>query len=245
MSQSSEASGYSSSHRGEEKAIGYETTYSRGYYANEWIWEEQPLVRQTFLGLQKSGCTTLTDFACGTGRITAVAEDYFDVVQGVDISPEMLALAARNCQAATFSLSTERVIEDESQDVVSAFRFFLNAEDELRSESMGRISRWIRPGGYFLANTHAQPLSPLGLTNEARHLVGGSARSLSVRSLTHLIEDNGLSVEKVTHYGLFPRMGSFYPSIVNEFHKLFVGKRTPRLIQPFAQSALVLARKPE
>jgi len=77
------------------------------------------------------------DFACGTGRITRQLESRADESFGVDISPSMLRIARTRCRFTEFVHAdltdfARQTHELSGFDVVTAFRFFGNAEPALR-----------------------------------------------------------------------------------------------------------------
>src|SRR5262245_37552937 len=73
------------------------------------------------------------DFACGTGRLTAVVAPMAMDVVGIDVSRSMLKAAASKLPSARFvcgDITTED-LHLGSFDLVTTFRFFGNAEPAL------------------------------------------------------------------------------------------------------------------
>lgn len=234
---------YSASHRGIEKVAQYAETYSAGYYANEFAWVEIPLLRRLFAELAQADHRNYCDFACGTGRILRIGASFFSNSTGLDISPEMLIYASEKCPNSTVALVDSSELSSTVFDVVTAFRFFLNAEDDLRSDTLRKLHGLLRDGGVLIVNTHAQTWSPLGIANRLRGCMGGRARHLSARRMKKLLVNASFEVVSSTPYGLMPRFGGFYPAWFERFHHAVEKRGVPRLFGPFAQSALIVARK--
>ena len=123
----------------------------------------------------------MLDIACGQGRIALLGAKHFEHVHGIDISPAMLATSQQSllddetlaAADVTFEVGDVRTFTAEHPcDVVTAFRFFLNAEDDLRLDGLRCARRNIAPGGTFIANVHVASTSPLalfyGVSNTAR-----------------------------------------------------------------------------
>jgi SAM-dependent methyltransferase len=122
------------------------------------MWElEKPLIKDIFRSLAPHRAL---DFATGTGRIVAELEGILPDCEfhGIDISADMLALARTKCARVTFHEMDGRQALDEfgkeSFDVVSAFRFFPNAEPPLRKDVADQIAALTRPGGHVVLNNH-------------------------------------------------------------------------------------------
>ena len=99
------------------------------------------------------------DFACGTGRLTAVLQDLAEECVGIDVSPSMLDIAKQKCKKATFSLCdlTKDNPDLGAFDLITAFRFFGNAQDELRLAALSALHRYLAPQGYLVLNNHRNP----------------------------------------------------------------------------------------
>ncbi len=236
---------YRDTHLGTEKAAEYEQAYAEGYYADEWSWFERPFLVRTFSRLRTQGAAEAADFACGTGRVLKVAADVFPITFGLDISPDMLQVAAANSPTSKLlTVDASAGTLREQFDVVSAFRFFLNAEDPLRVAGATAMYGMLRPGGSLVVNTHTQPWSPLGVTKVMRRVYGTRLRTLSARSLCRLLRQAGFTIDSITYHGVVPRMGDFYPGWYRALHRSLDGRSVPRWLHPFAQSAIIVAHRP-
>lgn len=236
---------YRDIHLGAEKAAEYEAAYTSGYYADEWAWFERPYLAHELSRVRREGGVDAADVACGTGRVLGVSERLFPTAFGFDISPQMLEVARRACPHA--HLAAVDITSggfDQRFDVVTAFRFFLNAEDALRRAGAAAMFAMLRPGGTLVVNTHTQPWSPLGTTKVVRRAKGTHLRTLSARSLSRLLTQAGFEVDAVTYHGLVPRVGEWYPRWYRTVHRWVETRRVPRLLRPFTQSAIVVAHRP-
>lgn len=225
----------------------YARTYQAGYYAVLWERIERPLLERRLGQLASEGVDSALDFACGTGRVTRVLETHFSRVLGVDVAEPMLEVARRECRAAEFRQSDITAIPlSEQFGVATAFRFFLNAEPQLRMAAMGAIRRALLPGGWLLANIHVTPSSPLGIAYRIRNSLMSRviAKTMSLEELTGLGSVHGLHVAHVDWYGFLPRFGritdGFMLAAMVPVERLFASMQF--LPRKFAQAALVTFR---
>ena len=100
---------------------------------------------------------SLLDFACGFGRILDILESKFRVAYGVDVSPAMIALAQTEKRKA--KLFVGDIIRDENLlpgpfDVITSFRFLLNADTRLREEALLALRRRMAEESILIINNH-------------------------------------------------------------------------------------------
>lgn len=224
----------------------YAKTYRTGYYRAQWEDIERPLLQDALGACAAAGARSLLDFACGTGRVTAVAEAVFPRVVGVDVSAAMLDEARAACRRAELLRHDLTVAPlGERFDVATAFRFFLNAEPALRAEALAAIRRTLVPGGTLLANVHVNAASPLGLAYRLRNRLAGrvTANVLGVDELTGLVEAAGFRVASVTWYSLWPRTGWLFPPGSRALMRAaeWVERRLPAPLARVGQSFLLRA----
>lgn len=94
------------------------------------------------------------DLGCGAGvPTTKRLSETFQTV-GVDISETQIALARRNVPQAEFIRADILDLEfpDDSFDGISAFYSIAHVPREEHPRVFAAISRWLRPGGVFLAS---------------------------------------------------------------------------------------------
>jgi SAM-dependent methyltransferase len=219
--------------------------YRSGYFETLWSQIERPLLRRELIRAHEAGARNALDFACGTGRITELNEEIFENSTGVDVSGEMLGIAKQRCTATTFlkaDLTLDKGVYIEPQDVLTAFRFLLNAEDSLRDQALQTWRSILRPGGTVLANAHWNSTSPAGVAYRVRNRLRrmDSPRTIGVSEFVKLFERHGYVVQQVIRYGLWPRI---FPTFGGGQLKLMVASerlmnRVPQLA--FASQNIML-----
>jgi len=160
-------------------------------YADKW--EAYHLAR-VLAKLHPERIPRYLDFACGTGRITQRVEPRTLESYGVDISESMLAVARGKCERTNF-FCVDLTREDPDLglfDLVTSFRFFGNAQDELRAAALAAISRRMRPGGHLVINNHRNPRSLMALAR--RMATGADEMDLSHAKLKSLLVAHGFDI---------------------------------------------------
>lgn len=237
---------YRTSHASPDYGHVYEKTYASGYYRNQWDLIERPILQTILSDLRSQGKTTCLDFACGTGRITRVLTDAFPSVEGVDVSATMLARARSNCRAATFieqDITAEPL--DRKYDVVTAFRFFLNAEPALRREALKSIHACLADSGCLILNIHVNSRSLLGIAYRIRNFVMRRtiAKTCSFAEIEGLLEEAGFAVCRTVWYSYLPRIGWRFPKLTRRLMLPIerFAKRMPFVPREMAQSFIIVA----
>lgn len=236
------------SYRGSHSALGYgkryNTNYVAGYYAALFREFEVPIVRGVLHELSESR-DSLLDFACGTGRITQLAPEFFPRVVGVDISEDMLKNAQPNEAIRYVCRDITRQPLGEKFGVVAAFRFFLNAEPSLRQEALTAIRGHLAENGRLVCNVHMNANSVMGLVYRATRLFSflPQHNTLSYSEFSEFLNRNGFQVEKVVWYGAVPRPGHFFSKFLDRWlGPLERGLKRVGLQGRFSHTFLVVAR---
>jgi len=185
------------------------------------------------------------DFACGTGRITATVSRLVGESVGVDISQGMLSEARRKCPLTRFvcvDLTRENV--DLGQfDLVTSFRFFGNAQDELRSSALDAISRLVRKGGHLIINSHRNPHS-IGAILQAicghRH-----GMDLGYSKITRMLRDHGFRIVAVRPIGFWVFRAAWRRETVLNSRGADFAERVfrHRILAPISSDVIIVARK--
>lgn len=199
---------YRLSHRGDELAASYVKDFTERLPGRYWHEVEQPLLAG-LLGeaLRRDlGEVRHLDVASGTGRVLAYLQPKTAGSTAIDISEEMLAHAKLAAPEASFVVGDASVMEfAEPFDLVTAFRFFLNAGPELRSAVLARIRANLADDGLLVANVHAQPYSSLGIWRTLKASSGRRSDStLSIAAFRQLLEGHGFEVVGDRTYGYLP-----------------------------------------
>lgn len=160
---------YTSSHAG--RGADYDDKFDRLPF-RRLLWAlEQRALREL---LPRTGAKVAVDLACGTGRITRVLTEALPDAEviGVDVAETMLARARESVPAAQFLCADVRnlvdALSDRDVDLVTAFRFFANADGPLRSAATETIAALVRPGGFLLMNNHRNYWSPSYVARRVR-----------------------------------------------------------------------------
>lgn len=238
--------GYRKSHTVAGYGQRYSKTYTRGYYAAQWKEIEEPILRGLLEKYVAGRGFSCIDFACGTGRITSVVSAYCRSVTGVDVSQEMLSAAVVPGNVTLANLDLTRSDLGEQFALATAFRFFLNAEDQLRREALAAISRHLLDDGLLICNIHMVASSPMGVIYRlGRRLLGWTTHNTMGESeFLALLKEAGFVPLEVVHYGYLPRPGRLLPDLcerlVNPVERLAKKLRFPSAL---AQSFIVVSRK--
>jgi SAM-dependent methyltransferase len=199
---------YRQSHLGADKARSYDEDLwdPRAAKGLDWLIEQQLLADVLPYALPP-GARSAADFACGTGRILEFLNRYFPSPVGIDISPDMLALARARCPRAALILGDTTTTHDLAPgpfDLITAFRFFLNAEPSLRSQALAWMGRSLRPGGLVIANFHLNPASLRGTYLRLRTTGVTRPSMMSVNDACQLFETHAFTVRQILGYSFLP-----------------------------------------
>jgi ubiquinone/menaquinone biosynthesis C-methylase UbiE len=236
---------YRNSHATTGAVTDYIRTHEVGYYAALWRKIEKPLVQAT-LREQGGPQKKCLDFACGTGRITAIAADHFAEVVGVDVSALMLASAHRADNVRLHQIDITRQSLGKTFDVVTAFRFFLNAEQQLRQEALEAIRKHLKRDGRLVCNIQMNATSPIGVASRIANQIPFSRmrNTMSSAEFSALLKSSGFTVERVTAYGYLPRPGRLLPQLCEaSIEPAERVARALRIPSRFAQQLLFVAKR--
>jgi hypothetical protein len=134
----------------------------------------------------------------------------------------------------------------ETFDVVTAFRFFLNAEPLLREQALQAIRKHLAEGGRLVCNIQMNATSPIGIASRIANRLPRSKRhnTMSIDVQGTLLRTAGFIVEQITPYGYLPRPGSLLPQLceacIEPAERIAGALRVPGR---FAQQFLAVARR--
>ncbi len=190
---------YRASHLG--KGRDYDAFIANDPFSDYMNAVEQTLLRRLIPALFPDGLRASLDFACGTGRITQIVAEYAQRSYGVDVSPTMIAEAREKSPRTEFFVKdlTAGDLDLPPVSLVTAFRFFGNAEQPLRVAVLEALRRRLEPGGYLVINNHRNPWA---VAEVLHRLTGGpSTMDLHHRKLTRLLAGAGFRVVRVHGVG--------------------------------------------
>ncbi len=243
----SSGGGYRDSHVPAVNASYYESgVYAPGSF-DSWVWErEQFFLRDALERSHLDEKSNYLDFACGTGRILVSLEESFKVAKGVDISKAMLEVASRKVKRAEIvqgDITADPSLLRGPFDLITAFRFFLNAEDSLRDDALSAITQRLKTNGTFILNLHGNTFSLRGLSITFRKLVlQQKVNQLSYWQLKRKLNEHGLNVVEVRGLGMLPpRLWTRSPDRVRSAAES-LGDRTG-LHKRFATNLVLVCRR--
>lgn len=114
---------------------------------------EYPLWLHTYLFPRLTSSAKVLDLGCGNGvPATRMLAERFDVT-GVDISDAQIARARQLVPGGTFIRAdmTSLELPRESFHAIVVFFALIHVPIEEQRDLLGRVSRWLVPGGLFLA----------------------------------------------------------------------------------------------
>jgi SAM-dependent methyltransferase len=190
--------------------------YGAGSYAS-FIWDlQRPALEKIVADFRRArpGPVRLLDFACGTGRVISALEPLVDAAEGIDISENMVAVARKKCRAARLLvgdiLSPPEILQKE-YDLITSFRFLLNAEPELRRCILKKLRAVLRaPDGLLIVNVHGnshslrQPAIRWRRWRERTQKTGVMLNALSPAATRRLLHESGFQVVRQFGFGILP-----------------------------------------
>ncbi len=203
---------YRESHLG--KGREYHDKFVRGPYRSV-IWDVEQASLLAILERYRSagsGPINMLDFACGTGRILQLFESRVESAVGVDVSKSMLEVAESHLlrsELLNADLTREPALVGRQFELITAFRFFPNAEPALRDDVMRELVGLLADNGIMIFNNHLRCTgSRLRLRRFLRRTIGrGSERDLHCMSdaeVDSLAQRFGLSIVEVHSMAVLP-----------------------------------------
>lgn len=195
---------YRLSHLASDKGTIYDRNF-REFGWRQYLWgrEKQTLreVLYDFFAFEPVSCL---DFACGTGRILEFLNPRVSTCTGLDISASMLSLCRKKLPDAELieaDITQCNVLKGRVFNLITAFRFFANAQPQLRKEVLLALHRHLAADGVLVFNNHRNHSNPLF---GAARLLGKHFRTLSHSDILALLDETGFVVDKVHAYGILP-----------------------------------------
>lgn len=196
---------YRNSHLKKEKGKFYHESFSKEPL-RRMIWQlEKGILDHILISYFQNTEIHHLDFACGTGRILSYLADRTKKAVGVDISASMLEIARSNNRAAEIieaDLTSDDVLGERKFNLITAFRFFPNAQPELRRQAMKLLSIHLEENGYIVFNNHKNTGST---RNRVARLFGHRRyRGMSIVEVETLLAEFELEIAEKYHLCVFP-----------------------------------------
>jgi len=200
---------YRDSHKYESKGAEYEAYYENRPW-QRFLWSrEQEVLLKILDKYFKGKDVHLLDFACGTGRIASLLENRVKSSTGVDVSASMLTVAREKLKRTEIieaDITVGNILKDRKFNLITAFRFFVNAESELRSGAMKALVGQLSEDGYLVFNNHQSYGSPLMKLRYMRHRwkdPDGIFNVMTIDEMKELAEGVGLKMVRLYPIGFF------------------------------------------
>lgn len=236
------------------EALGYDSIeYSAGSYpALLWALEKDFLRTVVADARQVVEKINYLDFACGSGRVLSFMEPMVDHATGVEVAKPMLDLAAKKVKDSTLiqaDITADAEALRDKFDLITTFRFVLNAEPDLRRSALKRLAELLRDERSVLVfNNHINlwsyklPTWPVQRMTPPSRLPPCSGNFLTTRSIRRLTAECGLRVERVYGCGFLSRRAlRFIP--YDKLEKMERRLAHVHLLQPLGVDQIYIARR--
>jgi predicted TPR repeat methyltransferase len=180
---------YKHSHTGKDFAEHYDANIGSKFESRIYDIEKEVLAEMLEQFFQDHSISVM-DFASGTGRMTSFIGEKYPNIVGYDISDDMIEVAKKKFRDIAFykrDIAEENI--SERFDLITAFRFFLNAEAPLKKLIFEKLNGLLKNEGYLLFNIHMNSCSLLFFMSRLKYLLGLSK-----------IKQNGMSQSDVKEY---------------------------------------------
>jgi SAM-dependent methyltransferase len=205
-------SAYAEMHKADWVPTHYDTVIYDPAGYDTFIWGLQQRVLRPIVQRLASKHATFKylDFACGTGRIVSAFQDLATEAVALDVSPQMAARAATRTPDHVVVKSGDLLeipeLADADYDLITAFRFFLNTEPDMRPRVMRALAERLHGReARLMFNIHGNAWSSVAFKLLYQRLRGwGRASQMSYPAVRRLVADAGLEIESVHGFGLAP-----------------------------------------
>jgi 2-polyprenyl-3-methyl-5-hydroxy-6-metoxy-1,4-benzoquinol methylase len=239
-----------------DSAEAYEKTIQTKHIRLIYELEKQTL-EKLFSKINSRGKSVM-DFACGTGRWTEFLEKHFKEIAGIDVSENMIQIARQKCKKASFfvtditSENTDKEVLGKKFDVITSFRFYKNAQKQLRQQVTEVIPKYLKQDGLFIFDLHLNTFSFMGILATIMHLlrlhrlfkIGElTIRTISLGDIKRLFKDTPLKIIDYYGMGILPGRSNYTvlpQKLLYKTESFFTNKR---ILRRFAYNILVIAQK--
>jgi SAM-dependent methyltransferase len=239
-------------YRKSHAAKGYGNRYEKSFSADRragFYWQnyELPFLNKLFAELAGNNSGPVLDFACGTGRITKVLNNYFSDITAIDVSEEMLRIARKTLPEVKYyqaDLSREKIFTRKFK-IITAFRFLLNAQPELREKCLAQLYEHLYDDGILIINNHLRYASAKGCFIAFLQNFGlwKERNYLEDEKLATIMKKHGFTISKVFSCCLIPGSQRF-PPVSRQLH-LKIEKLLGRFfsVKNFGEQSIYICRK--
>jgi predicted TPR repeat methyltransferase len=201
---------YRKSHIGANKARSYDLQFQANPYRSMMWQVEKEMLDEIVADLFRAARPSHLDFACGTGRIMGHLASKTSRSVGIDVSPDMLAIARERlpeCEFLEADITKGVCLLGQKFDLITAFRFFPNAQPGMRQEVLGQLRSRMAPGGILVFNNHKNRTS---FIYRLGSLIRGDSQSdLGDQEVRAMLAEAGFEIEARRHVGVVPSTDRF------------------------------------
>jgi len=237
---------YRESHTSEGYGKFYDNElFSEGKFDYEMWVKERAILKELTKKYTNRG--RYMDFACGTGRVLSFLEDNFNEALGLDISKDMLSVAQKKITKASLvcgDVTENPALVNGKFDCITSFRFFLNAQDELRHKALDFIGDKLRDdNSVFIFNIHGNKFSTRWFLVIFDKIFNISKQNqMSINEIKAMIKPHGLDIVEYHGAGfLYKIFYKYMPSILWHFFENIFEKIS--FLKPFSLYFIFVCKK--
>lgn len=197
-------SDYRISHTSGNKGEVYDQRFQT-FCWRQYLWQKEQAALYDIVNTYFSGKEVhYLDFACGTGRILGAMKDRVHQCMGIDVSDSMLHQCRQkhpDVCVIQADITRDDVLAGQQFNLITAFRFFPNAEPQLRLEAADALAWHLSHDGLFVFNNHRNQTCPLfGLAR----LLGKPFHTMHNQEVDALLDAADFEIIKTYAFGALP-----------------------------------------
>lgn len=207
---------YRDSHTKKGKGKIYHDSFNI-YPFRKYSWEWEKLQLEVILKKKINSKCSILDFACGTGRVLEFLNTHTNNLTGLDLSDAMLEISKNNLPEVELikaDITRDNILKGKRKfDVITAFRFFLNAQNPLRIEVLNALHPLLEDDGILVFNNHGNTFN-LGVFLGRWFLLKNVFRkaenriynyhTLSEKKIKQILDETGYDITGTYHRGVLP-----------------------------------------
>jgi len=194
------------------------------------IWSLEQKILNNFI--KEKNFNSHLDFAAGSGRVAIIFNKFVKYQYLIDISSSMLESSKeqlKNSKIINEDFRKNISLKDKKFNLITAFRFFSNAEPNLRQKGIKYLYEHLNDDGYIILNNHKNFWSIPFLISRFLFLSDGFG--MTHKELNILLKKNNFKIIEYFSVGILTSLekSKFIPwklieLIENLFFKIFKGK---------------------
>lgn len=237
------SSDYRVSHMSEDKGAGYDRRFETFSWRRHLWTKEQEVLQAIINDYFVDQEIHHLDFACGTGRILGAIKDRVHRCLGIDVSASMLEQCRQkypDAHVMQADITRQDVLAGQQFNLITAFRFFPNAQRQLRHEAIDALAWHLAPDGLFVFNNHRNPCPLFRLAQR----MGRHVHTMHTEEINEMLEHSGFKIVKTYAFGSLPAHETYPMWIPASLHE-FADRQVNRLgwATSLCQNIIYVCRK--